>query len=58
MILGDHMLLAQLSDPHITAPGTRLYNRVDTARHLGEAVAALMALDTRPDVLTAFRPKK
>lgn len=45
------MLLAQLSDPHITAPGTQLYNRVDTARHLQEAVGALMALDSRPDVV-------
>lgn len=45
------MLLAQLSDPHITAPGTQLYNRVDTGRHLREAVAALLALDTRPDVV-------
>jgi Icc protein len=45
------MLLAQLSDPHITAPGTMLYNRVDTARHFREAIAALMALDPRPDAL-------
>lgn len=45
------MLLAQLSDPHITAPGTQLYNRVDTTRHLREAVATLMALTPRPDVV-------
>jgi 3',5'-cyclic-AMP phosphodiesterase len=45
------VLLAQLSDPHITAPGTQLYNRVDTARHLREAVATLMALNPRPDVV-------
>lgn len=45
------VLLAQLSDPHITAPGTQLYNRVDTARHLREAVATLMALNPLPDVV-------
>lgn len=46
-----NMLLAQLSDPHITAPGTRLYNRVDTARHLADAVAAVVALNPLPDVV-------
>lgn len=45
------MLLAQLSDPHITAPGTQLYNRVDTARHLREAVSTLMAMNPLPDVV-------
>jgi len=45
------MLLAQLSDPHITAPGTQLYNRIDTARHLREAVNTLMELKPLPDVV-------
>jgi 3',5'-cyclic-AMP phosphodiesterase len=45
------MLLAQLSDPHVTAPGTLLYNRVDTARHFSEAVAAVAALNPRPDAV-------
>jgi 3',5'-cyclic-AMP phosphodiesterase len=45
------MLLAQLSDPHVTAPGTLLYNRVHTARHFSEAVNAVAALNPRPDAV-------
>jgi 3',5'-cyclic AMP phosphodiesterase CpdA len=58
------MLIAQLSDPHILTPGRifkapvvappptteRVYADIDTAACLGRAVAALNALDPRPDV--------
>jgi 3',5'-cyclic-AMP phosphodiesterase len=44
-------LIAQLSDPHITAPGRRLMEEVDTARHLRSALAALMRLKPLPDAL-------
>ena len=33
------MLIAQLSDPHIKAPGQLLYDRIDTAGFLERAVA-------------------
>ncbi len=44
------MLLAQISDLHITAPGTLAYGRIDTAAYLRRAIAALEALDPRPDL--------
>ncbi len=58
------MLIAQLSDTHILAPGKmfkapvagaspgaeRVYAEIDTAQCLARAVAALNALDPRPDV--------
>lgn len=42
------MLLAQISDTHITVPGKLLAGRVDSAGHLARAVAQLNALDPRP----------
>ncbi len=45
------MLIAQLSDPHITLPGELPYGRVDTAACLRNAVAALAALSPGPDLL-------
>lgn len=45
------MLIAQLSDPHVTAPGKLLYGRVDTVAFLARAVVAVNALDPRPDVV-------
>lgn len=45
------MLIAQLSDPHITAPGTLLYGRVDTAASFVRAVHAVAALKPLPDVV-------
>lgn len=45
------MLLAQISDPHVTAPGTRLYGRVDTASFLARTVRSVLALDPRPDAV-------
>ena len=44
------MLIAQLSDTHIVAPGRLLYRRVDTAAFLARAVAKLNALEPRPDI--------
>jgi len=44
------MLVAQLSDPHIVAPGKLLYGRLDTADYLSRAVAAVNALSPLPDV--------
>lgn len=40
--------LVQLSDPHIKAPGSLAYGRVDTAAYLARAVAAVMRLDPAP----------
>ncbi|WP_050455359.1 phosphodiesterase [Candidatus Burkholderia verschuerenii] len=45
------MLLAQISDLHITAPGTLAYGRVDTAAFLTRAIDALNALAPRPDAV-------
>ena len=59
------MIVAQLSDPHIVAPGKlfrcpvqgtapeaeRLYREFDTAPYLASAVAALNALVPRPDIV-------
>lgn len=45
------MLIAQLSDPHVVAPGALLYGRVDTADFLRRAVADVNRLDPRPDIV-------
>ena len=45
------MILAQVTDTHIKLPGKLAYRRVDTAGHLARAVAALNALDPRPDLV-------
>ena len=45
------MLIAQLTDTHITAPGQLAYGVVDTAAHLARAVAEIETLSTRPDVV-------
>ena len=47
------MLIAQLSDMHVKPPGQLLYDRIDTAGFLERAVAHVMALDPRPDVVLA-----
>jgi 3',5'-cyclic-AMP phosphodiesterase len=44
------MLIAQISDTHITRPGTLLMSVVDTATALERAVAALNRLDPVPDL--------
>lgn len=45
------MLIAQLSDPHVPAPGKLLYGRVDTAAFFARAVHAVAALKPVPDVV-------
>ncbi|CAB3792339.1 phosphodiesterase [Paraburkholderia fynbosensis] len=45
------MLLAQISDLHIKRPGALAYRRVDTAAYLARCVAALNALEPRPDAV-------
>jgi len=45
------LLLAQISDLHVTVAGTRLFGKVDSAGHLTRAVAHLNALDPRPDFI-------
>lgn len=44
------MLIAQLSDPHITVPGKRPYPPVDTAAALQRAVGTIAAFSPRPDL--------
>jgi len=47
------MIIAQITDFHIKARGQIAYRVVDTARCLARAVAALTALDPRPDAVVA-----
>ncbi|HXZ01540.1 MAG TPA: phosphodiesterase [Stellaceae bacterium] len=47
------MLIAQITDFHIKARGRIAYRVVDTAACLAAAVAALKALDPRPDLVVA-----
>jgi Icc protein len=45
------MLIAQLSDPHIPAPGKLLYGRVDTAAFFARAVHAVATSEPAPDAV-------
>lgn len=45
------MLVAQITDTHITAPGALFMGIVDTASALAQAVAALNLLDPSPDLV-------
>ncbi|MFG1421362.1 phosphodiesterase [Roseixanthobacter liquoris] len=45
------MLIAQITDTHIRTPGALAYGVVDTAAFLERAVAHLMTLAPRPDVV-------
>lgn len=45
------ILIAQISDLHIKAPGVLAYGKVDTAKALERCVAALNALEPRPDLV-------
>jgi Icc protein len=45
------ILIAQISDLHIKAPGALAYGRVDTARALARCVAALNEFRPRPDLV-------
>jgi 3',5'-cyclic-AMP phosphodiesterase len=47
------MLIAQITDFHIRAPGKLAYRRVDTAAFLRRCVAQLMRLDPLPDIVLA-----
>jgi 3',5'-cyclic AMP phosphodiesterase CpdA len=47
------MLLAQISDLHVTAQGKKLFDRIDTPDFLARAVAHLNALEPRPDFALA-----
>jgi 3',5'-cyclic AMP phosphodiesterase CpdA len=45
------MLIAQISDPHVTAPGESPGADVDSAANLARAIAQIEALDPRPDAV-------
>lgn len=45
------MIIAQISDCHLKAPGKQLYGALDTGGYLTRAVAAIAACPTRPDVV-------
>jgi Icc protein len=47
----EPILIAQISDLHIKAPGALAYGRVDTARALERCVAALNEFRPRPDLV-------
>lgn len=47
------MLIAQITDFHVRAPGKLAYRRVDTAAYLKRAVGELMRCDPLPDVVLA-----
>src|SRR5262249_19365606 len=47
------MLIAQITDTHIKPHGALAYGRVDTAPYLARALAHLLALRPRPDVVLA-----
>jgi len=47
------MLIAQITDLHVKAPGRLAYRHVDTAAMLSRAVETLAALDPAPDVVLA-----
>ena len=46
-----HMLIAQLSDPHIRPEGALYQGVVDSNRMFSEALTHLFALDKQPEVL-------
>src|SRR6186713_1163048 len=45
------MLIAQLFDTHLRLEGQLLCDRIDTAAYLERAVAHVLKLDPRPDVV-------
>ena len=45
------VLIAQISDLHIKSPGELAYGRVDTAKAFEQCVAALNALNPKPDLV-------
>jgi 3',5'-cyclic-AMP phosphodiesterase len=47
------MLIAQISDCHMTVPGVLAFDRIDTAQRLQRTIRLLCALDPRPDFVVA-----
>jgi 3',5'-cyclic AMP phosphodiesterase CpdA len=47
------LLLAHITDTHITPPGKKLAGRLDAAARLSQAVHAIQALDVAPDCVLA-----
>lgn len=47
------MLIAQISDMHVQAPGQKAYDLVDTGEYLRQCVAHLNALDPAPELVFA-----
>ncbi len=47
------MIIAQITDLHLSTPGSKVDVRFRTAEHLEKAVAHLLALDPRPDLVLA-----
>lgn len=45
------MLIAQLSDPHVVAPGTLLYGSINTGALFAAAVRRIAGLDPAPDLV-------
>lgn len=45
------MLIAQISDTHVCAEGTRLYGRIDTNAGLARAIETVNRLKPRPDLV-------
>ncbi len=45
------MLIAQITDTHIKAPGKLSYGKVDTSQNLEQCVSHINALSPRPDVV-------
>jgi 3',5'-cyclic AMP phosphodiesterase CpdA len=44
------VLIAQITDTHVTRPGELAYGAVDTGAYLAQAVAAIAGLSPRPDL--------
>ena len=47
------MIIAQITDMHVRPVGRVAYERVDTNAMLADTIAAIMALDRRPDMVIA-----
>jgi 3',5'-cyclic AMP phosphodiesterase CpdA len=47
------VLIAQISDTHVTDPGELLAGRIDSSAQLARMVAQIRSLETRPDCLLA-----
>ncbi len=52
-VLSRHMVIAQISDLHIGAPGHLAFGSIDTAAHLARCVRHILGLAPKPDVVVA-----